>query len=261
MKNHEEFRNAVFEKAERYEAKRRARNKKIAEITCLCSLAFVIALSAYLGVFPSLNDEILPTETSTDPSTTQNSLDFSQNETIQKIETTTATTELTTTATIPQGTTSEETITTPEWTSTATETFHSVQTPINSKLEFRASAKDSDFAVGKTLLTEIETYEEWLAFLAEHTDDYPALEQSDTMPDELDEDYFAEHTLVIIQYAGYDIIAFGSELEPADVDEKYTLYINLRTNRANSRKQIHIMSVDKASYKDAQIRIWNNSEN
>ena len=34
MKNHEEFKAAIFQKAERFEARRKARNKKILETPC-----------------------------------------------------------------------------------------------------------------------------------------------------------------------------------------------------------------------------------
>lgn len=50
MKNHDEFRRTVFEKAKQYEIKRKARNKKIIEIVSLCSLCLVIGISAYLGL-------------------------------------------------------------------------------------------------------------------------------------------------------------------------------------------------------------------
>ncbi len=48
MKNSEDFRRAVFEKAKRYEERRKARRKKMIETASLCSLCVVIGLSAYL---------------------------------------------------------------------------------------------------------------------------------------------------------------------------------------------------------------------
>lgn len=50
MKNHDEFRRTVFEKAKLYEAKRKARNKKIIEVVSLCSLCVIIGISAYFGL-------------------------------------------------------------------------------------------------------------------------------------------------------------------------------------------------------------------
>ena len=50
MKNHEEFRQIVFEKAKIYEEKRKKRRKKIIEAASLCSLCVVIGISAYLGL-------------------------------------------------------------------------------------------------------------------------------------------------------------------------------------------------------------------
>lgn len=50
MKNHEEFRQIVFEKAKIYEEKRKKRRKKIIEASSLCSLCVVIGISAYFGL-------------------------------------------------------------------------------------------------------------------------------------------------------------------------------------------------------------------
>ncbi|MBQ8497964.1 MAG: hypothetical protein IJ489_11000 [Clostridia bacterium] len=268
MKNHEEFRNAVFEKAEKYKARQKARNKKIAEISCLCSLAFVITISAYLGLFPSL-DQPMPehTEESTSSSittettvstttTTTASFDRDSSVTVTPTETTTSTT-VENTTTIE--TTTEQTVTE----TTSGSESQSIQMPIISKLEFRGTAKDSDFPVGKTELLEIVSYTQWLDFLEENTDDYPSLEATGILSDSFDEAYFEENALIIVQYAGYDIIAFGSDLpmDPSVKDEKYTFYINLRENKSNPRKQIHIVSVDKDTYKDAKIRVWETPEN
>lgn len=49
MKNQDEFRRTVMEKAERYEKERKARNKKIRESVLLCSICIVISLTVYLG--------------------------------------------------------------------------------------------------------------------------------------------------------------------------------------------------------------------
>ena len=50
MKNYDEFRRTVFEKADRYKAKRKARNKKIIETVSLCSLCLIIGISAYFAL-------------------------------------------------------------------------------------------------------------------------------------------------------------------------------------------------------------------
>ena len=49
MKNREEFRRTVMEKAARYEAERKNRNRKIRESILLCSICIVIAVSLYVG--------------------------------------------------------------------------------------------------------------------------------------------------------------------------------------------------------------------
>lgn len=261
MMNHEDFRNAVFEKAEKYKARQKARNKKIAEISCLCSLAFVIAISAYLGLFPSL-DQPMPeqTEESTSSVTTQTTVSTKPTDTATSVTVTHSETTATTTGTTTaQSTTVESTI---ETTASDSES-ESIKLPTISKLEFRGTAKDPDFAIGKTELLKIESYAEWQMFIKEYNDDYPALKTNGITIDSFDEDYFEEHLLLIVQYAGYDFIAFGSDL-PTDsyaTDEKYTFYIDLRENKSNQRKQIHILSVDTDSYQDAKIRIWETPEN
>lgn len=50
MKNYDEFRQTVFEKADRYKAKRKARNQKIIETVSLCSLCLIIGISAYFAL-------------------------------------------------------------------------------------------------------------------------------------------------------------------------------------------------------------------
>ena len=49
MKNREEFRRTVMEKAARYEAERKNRNRKIRESILLCSVCIMIAVSLYVG--------------------------------------------------------------------------------------------------------------------------------------------------------------------------------------------------------------------
>ncbi len=49
MKSNEEFRRTVFEKAEKYRANRKKRNKKIIETISLSSLCLIIGISAYFG--------------------------------------------------------------------------------------------------------------------------------------------------------------------------------------------------------------------
>lgn len=240
MKSYEEFRSAVFEKAEKYEARRKARNKKIAETVSLCSLALVIVLSAYIGLLPALNEPDGPVATL--PS------DFSASDTTGGDLTSSNGVESHLSDMTAQSVTTE----------TTSVSESGSMMPIISKLEFRATAKNPNFAIGKTELAKIETYSDWQDFLSEHTDDYPELETNGIFFDSFDEAYFEENTLVIVQYAGYDILTFGSDrpTDPSAENEKYMFYINLRENKENTRRQIHIMSVDKKSFKDAEIRVW-----
>ena len=79
MKNYDEFRQTVFEKADRYKAKRKARNKKIIETVSLCSLCLIIGISAYFaldrGYFvPESVDTALTTPTVDSPQAVQTTL-------------------------------------------------------------------------------------------------------------------------------------------------------------------------------------------
>jgi hypothetical protein len=254
MKNHEEFKAAIFQKAERFEARRKARNKKILETAGLCSFALVITLSAYLGLFPSLHSDI--PETAGTNETTQTSVTTENIST--PIETTTAQTVITTEKTFTESTLATTNTTVESTVESTAETL-----PPISVLEFRGSSNDSDFAIGKTDLLEIKDYASWCDFLDEHTDDYPALEENSNLLHTITAEYFEEHVLLVIQYAGYDIIAFGSDMpqDKEDATETYTFYIDLRENRMNTRKQIHIMSVEKDLYKKTNIRVWNQDKN
>ncbi len=263
MKNHEEFRATVFEKAKKYEAQRKARNKKIIESISLCSLVIVITLSAYLGIltFPEQLSETSEQTTTAVSDTTATQITDTTTQTTAtatQTETTTATTTATTiaptsvestygtTATIVEnttGTTVESTI--------ETTTTESTEFPLISKLEFRGTAKDPDFDIFETELLEIKTLEEWEIFREENVDDYPDLQNSTR----LDTKYFETHTLVVVQYAGYDVIAFSHNFT-SDSEESYVLQIALRKNPKNTRKQIHIMSVEKETFQYAEIRIW-----
>ncbi len=49
MKNHDEFRRSVFEKAKRYEEKKRKQRNMLVRTASLCSLCIVIGLSAYFA--------------------------------------------------------------------------------------------------------------------------------------------------------------------------------------------------------------------
>ncbi len=56
MKNSEEFRRTVFEKAKRYEEKRKARRRKCFQTVSLCSLCVVIGISAFFGIRYNISD-------------------------------------------------------------------------------------------------------------------------------------------------------------------------------------------------------------
>lgn len=61
MKNSEEFRRTVFEKAERYQREERRRRRKIYESALICSICLVIGFTAFLGFwFGNIKDMKTP---------------------------------------------------------------------------------------------------------------------------------------------------------------------------------------------------------
>ncbi len=64
MRNHDEFRRLVFEKAEKYEKQRKARNKKILNSALICSLVLAICLPIGTYVY-KLHDDAFPAEGTT----------------------------------------------------------------------------------------------------------------------------------------------------------------------------------------------------
>ena len=66
MKNKDEFRRLVWEKAERYEAQQRIKKKKIRESILLCSICICIAVGAYFGTTCAIFHPALATEEGND---------------------------------------------------------------------------------------------------------------------------------------------------------------------------------------------------
>ena len=256
MKNYDEFRQIVFEKAKKYEAQRKARNKKIIESVSLCSLVIVIALSAYLGILmvpEQLPDDISTTTTTTFDTTITQTVETSAKETVSETTTPVITTTVSTAESTYRTETQTETVMTETTTAATSNTEESSEFPGILQLEYRGTAKDPDFDIFETELLEIKTFSEWRTFCEENVDNYPTLENSENI---LDTAYFDEHTLVVIQYAGYDIIAFEHHFTTAyEEDATYVLQITLRKNPQLKQEQIHVMSVEKEAFLYAEIRI------
>lgn len=125
MKNSEEFRSLVFEKAKNYEIRRRARNKKIAGSAIVCSLVFALSLPISLHLY---REGAHPTEETASQTAAESSTPRATTTYATTIATTThaTTTVATTVATTRPETTSEATTertmihTTTEYTTEAT---------------------------------------------------------------------------------------------------------------------------------------------
>lgn len=277
MKNHEEFRATVFEKAKKYEAQRKARNKKITEIACLSSLVLVITLTAYLGIIPSLPTDIekfetTPSEAQTTAAElsektkcseisetsvmtttamteqTEHTQTDEKSDTIPAVESTAAdeATTIAETTTAVQSTTTAETTTALETTTIVEATTEMIETQIRPPLfhlDFRDTAENHHSEQAIIELSEIKSYPMWETFLAENASDYPTL-TSENMTD-MTEEYFEENLLVILEYVGYDLMYVAPYEEN---DGKYSLSVTFSENSENTAKQIQIISVSKDAY-------------
>ncbi len=131
MKDHDEFRRSVFEKAERYEKARKKRNKRIIETVSLCSLCVVIGISAFLasenGFF--LTQDAVDTTTSPAPTditaTDSHNPEEAETANIENPIESTAATVVTSTTTTPQ----------PSFSMTASETTDPSTFPRDTKTE------------------------------------------------------------------------------------------------------------------------------
>ncbi len=142
MKNSEDFRRCVLEKAKRYEEKRKARRKKLIETASLCSLCVVIGVSAYLVSSGFGFDHDVAMTTHSTPSTSTTPTDSMES----SIDYTAAPTE---TASTPLETTAVTTTTTPAFTFTTTTSMTAITTTENATFE--------TFATSTTQSSSIET--------------------------------------------------------------------------------------------------------
>lgn len=234
MKNSEEFRSLVFEKAKNYEIRRRARTKKIAGCAIVCALVLALSLPIslhlyYEGARPSdltTAETKASHETAAEASTTPAAL------TTSTVTTTHATTTVATTvATTRPETTSEATTertvmhTTTEYTTEATATTTTYvepvppqiteSTPIDETAIFDSETyhllEGDHFTIGampyenfiehyhgaRVLTQKIENEDALLSYLESHAELYGGKIMS--IMDFFDARYFYEHDLLIVK--------------------------------------------------------------
>lgn len=237
MKNSEEFRSLVFEKAKNYEIRRRARTKKIAGSAVVCSLILALSLPIslhlyYEGARPSdltTAETKASHETAAEASTTPAALTTSTAATT-RIETTTEATMMTTTVfTIAESTTeatsetTAEATTAPMMTIDHTTTYvepvppqttespsHADETAVFDSETYQLFVGDH-FTVGaipyerfiehyhgaRVLTQKIENEDALLSYLESHAELYGGKIMS--IMDFFDAKYFYEHDLLIVE--------------------------------------------------------------
>lgn len=235
MKNSEEFRSLVFEKAKNYEIRRRARTKKIAGSAVVCSLILALSLPIslhlyYEGARPSdltTAETKASHETAAEASTTPAALTTSTAATTTHATTTVATTVATTRPETTSKATTERTVmhTTTEYTteSTATTTTYdepvppqiTESTPIDETAVFDSETYQlfvgDHFTIGampyenfiehyhgaRVLTQKIENEDALLSYLESHAELYGGKIMS--IMDFFDAKYFYEHDLLIVE--------------------------------------------------------------
>lgn len=231
MKNSEEFRSLVFEKAKNYEIRRRARTKKIAGCAIVCTLVLALSLPIslhlyYEGAHPT---EETASQTAAETSTPRATTTFAT--TVATTTTHATTTVATTVATTRPETTSEATTertvmhTTTEYTTEATATTTTYvepvppqiteSTPIDETAIFDSETyhllEGDHFTIGampyenfiehyhgaRVLTQKIENEDALLSYLESHTEFYGGKIMS--IMDFFDAKYFYEHDLLIVE--------------------------------------------------------------
>ena len=235
MKNSEEFRSLVFEKAKNYEIRRRARTKKIAGCAIVCTLVLALSLPIslhlyYEGAHPT---EETASQTAAETSTPRATTTFAT--TVATTTTHATTTVATTVATTRPETTSEATTertvmhTTTEYTTEATIAHDATtttydepvppqiteSTPIDETAIFDSETyhllEGDHFTIGampyenfiehyhgaRVLTQKIENEDALLSYLESHTEFYGGKIMS--IMDFFDARYFYEHDLLIVE--------------------------------------------------------------
>lgn len=231
MRNSEEFRSLVFEKAKNYEIRRRARTKKIAGCAIVCTLVLALSLPIslhlyYEGAHPT---EETASQTAAETSTPRATTTFAT--TVATTTTHATTTVATTVATTRPETTSEATTertvmhTTTEYTTEATATTTTYVEPVPPQITESSPIDETaifdsetyhllegdHFTVGampyenfiehyhgaRVLTQKIENEDALLSYLESHAELYGGKIMS--IMDFFDARYFYEHDLLIVK--------------------------------------------------------------
>lgn len=231
MKNSEEFRSLVFEKAKNYEIRRRARTKKIAGCAIVCTLVLALSLPIslhlyYEGAHPT---EETASQTAAETSTPRATTTFAT--TVATTTTHATTTVATTVATTRPETTSEATTertvmhTTTEYTTEATATTTTYVEPVPPQITESSPIDETaifdsetyhllegdHFTVGampyenfiehyhgaRVLTQKIENEDALLSYLESHAELYGGKIMS--IMDFFDAKYFYENDLLIVE--------------------------------------------------------------
>ena len=205
MKNSEEFRRAVFEKAERYQQEEKRRRRKIYESALICSICLVIGFTAFLGfwfgnikdiktpslettaVFPTVSGENSSAEvTSSESSLDMNATDGTYPESTESGV-----------MSSPMATTGDATITT---TAVIAETTVRPEDVIS---DF-SLVSDGDAAAQSVEQVVLRNKAEFEGYLSDLDSVYHISRTTiETIEHRYDNEFFAENSLLVVRTSGY----------------------------------------------------------
>jgi len=202
MKNSEEFRRTVFEKAEQYQREEKRRRRKICESALICSICLVIGFTAFLGFWfgnikgmetPELETTAAFPPVSGDAEVTSGESSADMNATMETRPESTQT-----------GVMSSPVFTTADGTVTVTTTIaETTVRPEGVTSEF-SLASDGDAAVKETAQIVLHNKVEFERYLSDLDSVYHISHTTiETLERRYDDAFFAENSLLVVRTSGY----------------------------------------------------------
>lgn len=214
MKNKDEFRRMVWEKAARYEEQRKIRRKKLRETILLCSICLFITVSVYFSVFlipanaedPSKNESYYgDTVGSSDETGSPSISEGDASDTAAFTETTgTATETFVTTGPLETTVSTTNVQTTDIQTTDIQKTEQSTKPPTPPEFSFRLDRSFTNTHIRHETETPqkeaviIDSLSELAAYLNKLRDQYNVPEFDIDSITDYHDDYFEDHTLVAV---------------------------------------------------------------
>ena len=205
MKNSEEFRRVVFEKAERYQREEKRRRRKIYESALICSICLVIGCTTFLGFwFGNIKDMQTPTleTTAVFPTVSgeDSSAEITSGESSPDMNATDSTRPESTESGVmssPMATTADATVVTTTMIAETTVRPESVMTDFTLVSDGDAAVRE----VTKVVLHDTVEFERYLSDLDKVY--HISRTTIETLDHRYDDAFFAENSLLVVRTSGY----------------------------------------------------------